>query len=222
MKRRVAVLISGRGSNLKALIDAAAAPDYPAEIALVVSNRADAPGLQHAAAAGIAAEVIPHRDFADRESYDAALDEKLRAAEIDLVCLAGFMRILSAGFVSRWHGRMINIHPSLLPAFKGLAPQQQAIDAGARLSGCTVHFVTAEMDDGPALLQAAVPIDPDDDANSLAARILAVEHRAYPAALRWLATGMIGLDPNGRVTFSEAGKTAPNSGQMLANPPITS
>jgi phosphoribosylglycinamide formyltransferase 1 len=186
---RVAVLISGRGSNLQALIDAAAAADYPAEIALVLANRADAAGLQRAAAAGVATRVVPHRDFPDRAAFDRALDAVLREARIDLVCLAGFMRLLTAEFVEAWRDRMLNIHPSLLPAFPGLRTHERALAAGVRFTGCTVHFVRAAMDDGPIVAQAAVPVLPGDDVERLAARVLAAEHRAYPLALRLVAAG---------------------------------
>jgi phosphoribosylglycinamide formyltransferase-1 len=190
-KLKLGVLISGRGSNLKALIDAAADPAYPAEIALVVSNRADAAGLAYADAAGIPTRVILHKHFADRETFDAALDAALIAARVELVCLAGFMRLLSTGFVERWQDRLINIHPSLLPAFKGLDPQAQALAAGVKFSGCTVHFVRPEMDSGPIIVQAAVPVLDDDTEDSLAARILTAEHRAYSLAVRMIAEGRV-------------------------------
>jgi len=187
---RIGVLISGRGSNLQALIDAAG-PDYPAEIAVVVSNKPDAPGLAHAEAAGIATHVVDQVDFPDRAAFEAALDATLRAADVELVCLAGFMRLLGDAFVNAWHDRLINIHPSLLPAFKGLDAQAQALAAGVRLSGCTVHFVRPQMDSGPIIVQAAVPVAQDDDVDSLAARILAAEHRLYPLAVRWIAEGRV-------------------------------
>lgn len=190
---KVAVLISGRGSNLQALIDAAREPGHPAEIALVLSNRADAGGLQLAAAAGIATAVVPHRDYPDRESFEAALDARLCAAEIGLVCLAGFMRLLTPGFVARWRDRLINVHPSLLPAFPGLDTHARALKAGVRFAGCTLHFVRAAMDDGPIILQAAVPVRADDTPDSLAARVLAEEHRCYPLAMRWIAEGRVAV-----------------------------
>lgn len=192
-KRRVAILISGRGSNMAALIDAAKAPDYPCEIALVISNVESAAGLDFARAAGIATKVIPHKSFASREAFDAAVDAELRAANIDLVCLAGFMRIQSEGFVKAWEGRMLNIHPSLLPSFKGTKVHEQAIAAGVRLSGCTVHFVVPELDSGPIVAQAAVPVLPRDTAETLAARVLEEEHKLYPAALRDVAEGRVVL-----------------------------
>jgi phosphoribosylglycinamide formyltransferase-1 len=191
---RVGVLISGRGSNLQALIDAARDPAYPAEIALVISNKADAAGLARAAEAGIATRVIPHRQFADRDAFDRALGEALREAGVELVCLAGFMRLLTAGFAEAWHDRLINIHPSLLPAFKGLDAHAQALAAGVRFSGCTVHFVRAEMDAGPIIVQAAVPVLQDDDEAALSARILEAEHICYPLAVRLVAEGRVGVD----------------------------
>jgi phosphoribosylglycinamide formyltransferase-1 len=186
---KVGVLISGRGSNLKALIDACAMSDFPASIACVISNRADAGGLDHAAQAGIPTKVIPHRSFPDREAFDQALDATLRQSGVELVCLAGFMRLLTTGFVAAWRDRMINIHPSLLPSFPGLHTHERVIAAGNRVTGCTVHYVRAEMDTGPIIVQAAVPVRPDDDPDRLAARVLAAEHRAYPLALRLVAEG---------------------------------
>jgi phosphoribosylglycinamide formyltransferase-1 len=190
---RAGVLISGRGSNLAALIDACATPGFPAEIVTVLANR-DAPGLAHAARAGIPQAVVPHRDFADRAAFDTALDERLRAAGVELVCLAGFMRLFAPGFVAAWRDRMINIHPSLLPSFPGLHPQQQALDAGVRFTGCTVHFVRHATDTGPIIVQAAVPVLPGDDAERLAERVLAAEHRAYPLALRLIAEGRVRVE----------------------------
>ncbi|MBI3515096.1 MAG: phosphoribosylglycinamide formyltransferase [Proteobacteria bacterium] len=191
---KLAVLISGRGSNLQALIDAAAAPDYPAEIVLVLSNRPQAQGLAHAAAAGIPTTVVDHKRFAERALFDAELDRLLRGHGIELVCLAGFMRLLTDAFVEAWTDRMINIHPSLLPAFKGLDTHARALAAGVRVAGCTVHFVRPEMDEGPILIQAAVPVLPGDDAAALAARVLAAEHRCYPQAVRWIAEGRVRID----------------------------
>lgn len=188
---KTAVLISGRGSNMGALIDACAAPGFPARIALVLSNRPDAAGLAAAAAAGIPTAVIDHRAYPDRASFEAAMTAALEAAGVDLVCLAGFMRLLSADFVGRWHDRLVNIHPSLLPAFKGLDAHAQALAAGVRITGCTVHFVRPAMDSGPIIVQAAVPVLPDDDAGTLAARVLAAEHRCYPLALRLIAEGRV-------------------------------
>ncbi len=189
---KLGVLISGRGSNLQALIDAAADPAFPAEIALVLSNKADAYGLERAAQAGIATAVVSHRDFAqDKAAFEAALDARLRAAGVELVCLAGFMRILSPWFVRSWHDRLINIHPSLLPSFKGLDTHERALEAGVRVHGCTVHYVRPEMDVGPIIVQAAVPVLADDDSHSLADRVLAAEHRIYPLAVRLIAEGRV-------------------------------
>jgi phosphoribosylglycinamide formyltransferase 1 len=196
-KKRVAVLISGRGSNMGALIDAAKAADYPAEIVLVLSNKQEAGGLAVAAANGISTVVIDHKPFGkDRAGFDAALQGVLDAHEIDLVCLAGFMRLLTAGFCAHWFGRMINIHPALLPAFKGLDTHARALDAGVKLHGCTTHFVTPGMDEGPIIAQAAVPVRDDDTEASLAARVLAEEHRLYPETLRLLASGALRIDNN--------------------------
>jgi len=186
---KLGVLISGRGSNLQALIDACADEDYPAKIVLVISNKADAQGLERARSAGIATLTISHRDYAERDDFDAAISDALAEAGVELVCLAGFMRLLGEGFVQRWRDRLINIHPSLLPAFKGLNTQARAIDAGVRISGCTVHFVRPAMDDGPIIVQAAVPVLAGDDEDALAARILVAEHKAYPLAVRLIADG---------------------------------
>ncbi|MGE0651545.1 MAG: phosphoribosylglycinamide formyltransferase [Alphaproteobacteria bacterium] len=190
---RTAVLISGSGTNLQALMDAASDPTYPAEIVLVISNAADAFGLERARRGGIPARVIVHKDYANREDFDAALHEALTDAGCECVCLAGFMRILTAGFVKQWRGQMINIHPSLLPAFRGLAAQAQALSAGVRISGATVHFVVPEMDAGPIIVQGAVPVLPGDDTATLSRRIQTVEHRIYPLALRLIAEGRVGI-----------------------------
>ena len=202
-KLKVGVLISGRGSNLAALIEAAKAPDYPAEIVCVVSNVATAAGLKIARDAGVPTAAISHRDFADRESFDRAVSVELEKHRVELVALAGFMRIQSPWFPMQWAGRIINIHPSLLPAFPGLHVQQQAIDAGVRVSGCTVHFVTPELDAGPIIAQAAVPVLAGDDADKLAARILRQEHRLYPEVVRWFAEGRICLI-DGQVSVKDA------------------
>ena len=211
----VGVLISGRGSNLQALIDACAAPGFPARIAIVVSNKADAHGLTRAEQAGIPTAVVDHKAYPDRESFDRAVDKALRAAGVELVCLAGFMRILSAAFVGGWHDRLINIHPSLLPAFKGLDTHQRALDAGVRITGCTVHFVRPAMDDGPIIVQAAVPVLPGDDADTLAGRILESEHVIYPLALRLVAEGRISVV--GEKAVYRDGKRA--SGRLVNPPP---
>lgn len=195
---KTAVLISGRGSNMAALIAAAKAPDYPAEISLVVSNKAGAGGLAIAAAAGIATKVVESRPFGpDRAAFEAALEGALEAAGIELICLAGFMRVLTPAFVERWQGRMLNIHPALLPAFPGLDTHQRALAAGVKIHGCTVHLVVPEVDSGPILAQAAVPVLPDDTPDTLGARVLAQEHVIYPAALARLARGLLpgGADP---------------------------
>jgi phosphoribosylglycinamide formyltransferase-1 len=195
MKRRVAILISGRGSNMAALIEAAAAADFPAEIVLVISNRTDAGGLEKAAASGVPALVIETKPFGkDRAGFEAVLQAALDQHGIDLICLGGFMRLLTADFVQRWYGRMLNIHPSLLPSFPGLEPQAQALRAGVKISGATVHFVIPETDAGPILMQGAVAVCDDDTPETLAERILAIEHRIYPAALRLVATGRIRLE----------------------------
>ena len=193
-KKRTAVLISGRGSNMSALISAAKAPDFPAEIALVVSNRPNAAGLGVARSAGIRTLVLDHKEFADRIAFDASLDAHLRIESIDIVCLAGFMRLLTPWLVERWRNRMINIHPSLLPAFPGLDTHERAIAAGVRFHGCTVHFVRAEMDSGPIIYQAAVPVLPEDTADVLGSRVLRQEHVIYPAALRLLASGRMAVE----------------------------
>ncbi len=188
-RMKIGVLISGRGSNLEALIKATQAADYPAEIVLVISNRPGAKGLEHAHAGGIASQVIDHTAYADRATFEQALDKALRAKGVELVCLAGFMRILNADFVNAWHNRLINVHPSLLPAYKGLHTHQRVIEDGARLTGCTVHFVRPETDDGPIIIQAAVPVLTDDTEETLAARVLAYEHKVYPEAVRLIAEG---------------------------------
>jgi phosphoribosylglycinamide formyltransferase-1 len=195
-RRRVAILISGRGSNMAALIAAAAAPDYPAEIVLVISNRADAAGLAVAKAHGIATLVIDHRPFGkDRAAYDANLQDALDRHGIEFICLAGFMRLFAAPFVEHWYGRMLNIHPSLLPLFPGLDPHGQALRAGVKVSGATVHFVIPETDAGPTVAQEAVPVHDDDTAETLAARVLTAEHRIYPQALKLLAEGQLHAPP---------------------------
>jgi len=190
---RAGILISGRGSNLQALIDASTASDYPAEIVSVVSNVAGVEGLKRAQRAGIPAHVLEHEAYNSRESFDEALHRLLCENRVAIVCLAGFMRILSDSFVEGWRGRLINIHPSLLPAFKGLNVHSRVLQSGSRISGCTVHFVVPELDSGPIIAQAAVPVFPGDGAEALASRILAVEHKLYPLALRLLAEGRVAL-----------------------------
>jgi phosphoribosylglycinamide formyltransferase-1 len=191
-RKRVAILISGRGSNMVALIAAAKAPDYPAEIALVISNRPDAAGLAHAQAEKIPTAVVDHKRYGeDRAAFERALQGELEAHRIELVCLAGFMRLLSPWLVERWHGRMINIHPALLPAFKGLDTHRRALAAGAEMHGATVHLVVPDVDSGPIVVQEAVPILAGDTEETLAARVLEVEHRIYPQALKMLAQGRV-------------------------------
>lgn len=213
-RAKLAVLISGRGTNLQSLIEAAKDPDYPAEISLVISNRPDAKGLEKAKAENIPQYIIDHKDFQTREDFDAALDDCLRLSKADYVCLAGFMRILTADFVNNWRGKLINIHPSLLPAFKGLNVHERMIDAGVKLAGCTVHFVSAEMDSGPIIGQAAVSVMPDDTAETLAARILEQEHKLYPACVGLIA-GNKGRLSGGIVNF-EPGVSIDG---VLSNPP---
>ncbi len=188
---KAAVLISGRGTNLQALIDACAAPDFPAEVVTVISNEPGAHGLTRARAAGIATETVDHRAFATRPQFEAALSEAIRAAGAELVCFAGFMRLVTDEFAGAWRDRLINIHPSLLPAFRGLSTHARAIEAGVRFAGCTVHFVRADMDAGPIIVQAAVPVRPDDGPETLAERVLGAEHRIYPLALRLIAEGRV-------------------------------
>jgi phosphoribosylglycinamide formyltransferase 1 len=195
MKRRVAILISGRGSNMAALIKAAAAEDFPAEVVVVISNRSDAGGLEKARAWGVPAIAIESKPFGkDRAAFEAVLQSALNEHKIDLICLGGFMRLFTAEFVRRWYGRMLNIHPSLLPSFPGLDPQGQALRAGVKISGATVHFVIPETDAGPILMQGAVAVRDNDTPGTLAERILEVEHRLYPDALRLVASGQIRLE----------------------------
>jgi phosphoribosylglycinamide formyltransferase 1 len=198
MKKRVGILISGRGSNMMALVEAARAEDYPAEIAAIVSSAPDAPGLAWAKAQGLPTRAIDHKAYPSREAFDAHVHAALSEAGVEMIALAGFMRIQSAGFVGQWQGRQLNIHPSLLPLFKGLHPHRQALDAGVKVSGCTVHFVTPEMDSGPIVAQAAVPVLDGDTEDSLAARVLAAEHRLYPHALALVASGRARIE-GGRV-----------------------
>jgi phosphoribosylglycinamide formyltransferase 1 len=211
-RKRVAVLISGRGSNMAALIQAAKDKNYPAEIALVVSNRPDAGGLATARAAGIAIEVVDHKEFGkDRAAFERALQAVLQKHRIDIVCLAGFMRLLTPWFVGQWQQRMLNIHPALLPAFKGLDTHKRALDAGATIHGATVHFVVPEMDSGPIIAQGAVAVHKDDSEQTLAARVLAVEHQIYPLALKLLAEGRIRVE-NGRCLIDD--KPVPDTASL--------
>ncbi len=200
---KTAVLISGRGSNLQALIDACADPAFPAEICLVLSNKPGAAGLDRAKAAGLPIKAVSHREFADRESFEAAVSFELEAAGAELVLLAGFMRVLTEGFVSKWQDRLINIHPSLLPAFPGLDTHARALEAGVAQAGCTVHFVRADVDAGPTILQAAVSVTNDDTEESLAARVLEQEHKIYPEALRLIADGKVTIS-DGKVIVEDA------------------
>jgi phosphoribosylglycinamide formyltransferase-1 len=214
MKRRVAILISGRGSNMAALIKAATAGDYPAEIVVVISNRADAGGLDKAKASGVATAVIESKPFGkDRAGFEAALQAVLDQHRVELICLGGFMRLFTAGFVQRWYGKILNIHPSLLPSFPGLDPHGQALRAGVKISGATVHFVIPETDAGPILMQGAVSVSDHDTSETLSERILEVEHRIYPDALRLLALGAVKLDGDICKTPDSAG-----SGNFLISP----
>ena len=217
-RKRVAILISGRGSNMAALIEAAKDKSFPAEIVLVLSSRPDAGGLSFASAAGIATVVIDHKTYGkDRVSFDRAMQAVLEQNRIELLCLAGFMRLLTTPFVRHWEGRMINIHPALLPAFKGLDTHQRALDAGAKLHGATVHFVVPEMDAGPIIMQGAVAVRSDDNAQTLAARVLAVEHQIYPQALKLVAEGRVRI-VNGRCLID--GMPVPDAAQLVpAIPP---
>ncbi len=196
-KKRVAILISGRGSNMMALVEAAAAPDFPAEIALVLSNRPDASGLEWASARGIRTATVDHKTYGkDREAFERAMQAVLEENAIDLVCLAGFMRVLTSWFVSQWQGRMLNIHPALLPSYRGLHTHERALADGVKVHGCTVHFVVPEMDAGPIIEQACVRVEDSDDADALAARVLKEEHRIYPHALALVAGGKVRVEGN--------------------------
>jgi phosphoribosylglycinamide formyltransferase-1 len=201
-KLQVGVLISGRGSNLKALVDACSDADFPAKIVIVISNVANAGGLTYAKDASIPSKIIAHKEFPSREAFDAAVDAALRQAGVGLVCEAGFMRIHSDGFVRKWLGKIINIHPSLLPAFKGTHVHEQVIAAGVKLSGCTVHYVTPELDSGPIIGQREVPVMEGDTPDSLAARVLEAEHKLYPLVLKRIAEGRVRLEDGRVVTTS--------------------
>jgi phosphoribosylglycinamide formyltransferase-1 len=217
MKRRVAILISGRGSNMVALIEAAREKDFPAEIVVVISNRTDAGGLEKAKASGMPTLAIESKPFGkDRAAFEAALQSALDQHKVELICLAGFMRLFTAQFVQRWQGRMLNIHPSLLPSFPGLEPQAQALRAGVKISGATVHFVIPETDAGPIVMQGAVAVGDDDTPQTLAARIVAIEHRIYPAALRLVASDKIRLEGD---LCKTAGSTA--SDDRLISPAVS-
>lgn len=206
-KRRTAILISGRGSNMASLIEAAKAPEYPADIALVLSNRPEAPGLASARAQGVATAAVDHKIYAGREAFEASLQKMLEAHRIDFICLAGFMRMLTPAFVTHWEGRLINIHPSLLPSYKGLHTHERALADGVKIHGCSVHYVVAEMDAGPIIAQAAVSVLDDDTPDTLAKRVLEQEHVIYPLALRLAAGGALKIE-NLRVTGAKGAACA--------------
>ena len=218
MKKRLVILISGRGSNMEAILRAAADPAYPGQVVAVIANRPDAKGLETAKAAGIATAALDHKAYPSREAFDAALAEAIDAHAPDLVILAGFMRILSEGFVRHYDGLLINIHPSLLPAFPGLHTHQRALEEGCRVHGCTVHFVTPALDHGPAIAQAVVPVLEGDDEHSLAARVLVQEHQVYPAAVAWFCQGRLRLE-QGRVLLADNPMAAASA---LISPPARS
>ena len=216
MKRRVAILISGRGSNMAALIEAAKAEDFPAEIVVVISNRADAQGLEKAAASGIPTLVIASKPFGkDRAGFEVVLQRALDEHQVELICLGGFMRLFTGEFVQRWYGKMLNIHPSLLPSFPGLDPHGQALRAGVKISGATVHFVIPETDAGPIVMQGAVTVADDDTPETLAARVIGIEHRIYPEALRLLASGRLRLEGDLCRTMGSMA----SDGHLIAPPP---
>ncbi|WP_420960032.1 phosphoribosylglycinamide formyltransferase [Brucella sp. IR073] len=204
-KKRVAVLISGRGSNMSALIEACKDPAYPAEIVAVLSNKPDAAGLDVARSHGIEAIAVPQKEYASRAAHEEAIYAELARVAPDIICLAGYMRLMSADFVARWEGRMINIHPSLLPLFKGLDSHARALESGMRVHGCTVHFVTAEMDGGPIIAQAVVPVEAGDTEDTLSARVLTVEHKLYPLALKLVAEGKVAM-VDGGIVYTELTK----------------
>jgi phosphoribosylglycinamide formyltransferase 1 len=216
-RKRVAILISGRGSNMAALIGAAKEPDYPAEIVGVISDKEDAAGLRIAGSHNIPTRTLPRGDHGSGEAHDAAIEATLSKFGAEIVCLAGYMRLLTAGFVKKWQGRMINIHPSLLPLFKGLRTHRRALEAGMRIHGCTVHFVTQEVDDGPIVAQAAVPVLLGDTETSLEARVLKVEHQIYPLALALVATGKARME-KGRTVFEEVGQGEQDGTSRLVSP----
>lgn len=217
---KVAVLISGRGSNLKALLAACACPEFPATVVSVISDNPDAGGLAHADAFGVPKTVVARADYDSKTAFEAGLQAAIRQSEADLVCLAGFMRLLSAGFLAQWDDRIINIHPSLLPSFRGLNTHERALEAGVRISGCTVHVVRPAMDEGPILVQAAVPVLPDDTTDDLASRVLSVEHRAYPLALRLIAEGRVRVEKDQVVGVGKPIDRSAIEGSMLIAPPV--
>jgi phosphoribosylglycinamide formyltransferase-1 len=217
IRKRVAILISGRGTNMAKLIEAADDPAYPAEIVGVISDMPEAPGLVYAADRGIGTAAIPRSDYPSKEAHDDAIDAALQVLGADTVCLAGYMRLLTTRFVESWQGRMINIHPALLPSFRGLDTHRRALEAGVRIHGCTVHFVTVEMDSGPIIAQTAVPVLTDDGEAELAARVLKAEHELYPLALRLVADGKVAM-VNGRSVFSDLGEGPRDGGARLFSP----
>ncbi|WP_442577783.1 phosphoribosylglycinamide formyltransferase [Mesorhizobium sp. ASY16-5R] len=219
-RKRVSILISGRGSNMAALITAAKEQDFPAEIVGVISDKPDAPGLAYADAAGIVTKVLPRSDFDSKDAHDQAIDATLHVFGTEIVCLAGYMRLLTDTFVAEWRGRMINIHPALLPLFKGLDTHRRALDAGVRIHGCTVHFVTPQMDDGPIIAQAAVPVLVGDTEDKLAARVLKAEHRLYPLALRLVAEGKVRMEGNAVAYSGFEDANANRSGTVFAPEPL--
>lgn len=215
MTLRAAILISGRGSNMESLIDAARAPDFPAEIALVLSNRPDAPGLARAKALGVATAAVDHKIYAGREEFERSLQQLLEIHRIGFICLAGFMRLFTPWFINQWRGRMLNIHPALLPAYKGLHTHERALADGVKIHGCTVHFVVPEMDEGPIVAQAAVPVLDDDTPETLGRRVLTQEHVIYPMALRLVASGAVRVEGNRVLGALERGEAA-----LVAPPPM--
>jgi len=212
---RAAILISGRGSNMESLIDAARAPDFPAEIALVLSNRPDAPGLARAKALGVATAAVDHKIYAGREEFERSLQQLLEIHRIGFICLAGFMRLFTPWFINQWRGRMLNIHPALLPAYKGLHTHERALADGVKIHGCTVHFVVPEMDEGPIVAQAAVPVLDDDTPETLGRRVLTQEHVIYPMALRLVASGQVRVEGNRVLGALKRGEAA-----LVAPPPM--
>ena len=208
VKKRTAVFISGRGSNMQALVEAARSPEFPAEIALVLSNRPEAEGLQFAKSRGIATSAVDHKLYAGRDEFEATMQRLLEIHRIELICLAGFMRLLTAAFVKHWEGRILNIHPALLPSYRGLHTHERALADGVKIHGCTVHFVIPAVDEGPIIAQAAVGVRDDDTPQTLAARVLEQEHIIYPAALAWVASGVCKVRGN-RVLCAEAGASHP-------------
>lgn len=214
-KRRLGILISGRGSNMRSLVEAARAPDYPVEVVVVISNRPDAAGLDYAKEQGIPALGLDHKRYESREHFEGELQTVLTASKVDLVACAGFMRLMTPGFVEQWRDRMLNIHPSLLPSFKGLNTHERALEAGVRVAGCTVHVVRAGMDEGPIVAQAAVPVLPGDTADSLGARVLAAEHKLYPHALALFARGDARVEGE-KILFSQS----VNQSEVLVSPAL--